>query len=85
MAQPTTIEVNGVPASEGIENGLPVVSAKRKRDDEDVEMNGVDVEEDAHDDDLDDEQEDQKPTKPNAVIVGDQKQLVRAYYQVLSR
>ena len=84
MAQPSTIEVNGVPASEGIENGQPVVSAKRKREDEDVDMNG-DVEEDARDDNLDDEQEDQKPTKPNAVIVGDQKQLVKAYYQVLSR
>lgn len=78
MAQPATLEVNGVPAPEGADNAQPISTGKRKRDPE--------SEDDADDDvEMAVAHEDGKPSAANGVIVGDQKQLVKAYFEVLSR
>lgn len=72
MAQPTTVEVNGVSEPDHADNGALAVPGKRKRDlgDNDDHVNGdVDV----------------KPTLPNTQPTRNEDELVKSFYHVLKR
>jgi hypothetical protein len=74
MAQPTPAEANGAstPVNDEIEH--VAIPGKRKRDSEDDEgadeMTGV---------------EEQKPTAPHRWAAGEQKDLIKSYFDVLKR
>ena len=74
MAQPTPAEANGASTPVSDENGHLAVPSKRKRDSEDDagadEMTGV---------------EEQKPTAPQGWTAGEQKDLIKSYFDVLKR
>lgn len=72
MAQPATTKPNGVPEPASTENAQPVVPGKRKRDngEEGDELDGF---------------EDEKPAATNGWPKGDQKELIKSYFEVLSR
>lgn len=74
MTQPATTTVNGTPGLLSAENAQPVVPGKRKRDldDENVEM------------DTDKEEEKKKPAI-NGEDAAKQKDLIKPYFEVLSR
>lgn len=75
MAQPTPGETNGAVTLVGDENGHLTTPGKRKRDSEKM---------DAVDEEMTDVPE-YKPTAPHPWPAGKQKDLIKNYYDVLSR
>jgi hypothetical protein len=67
MAQPSTVEANGVSPPESSDYGQPVVAGKRKREES----------EDAVD-------EPKESVAPAGWTVGNQKELIKSYFTVLS-
>lgn len=77
MTQPATTTVNGTPGLLSAENAQPVVPGKRKRD---LEEDNVEM-----DTDKEEEKKEQQQPATNGEDAAKQKDLIKPYFEVLSR